>query len=58
VSVEQLCSLRKLGFMSLCGSTEDSQQLDTGGLYNWKISEAVKMHASSGMEEGKSVFRR
>lgn len=44
--------------MSLYGSTEDSQQLDIGSLYNWKISEAVKMYASSGMEEGKLMFKR
>lgn len=50
--------LGKLHFMSLCGSTEDSQQLAIDSLYNWKISEAVKTHVSSRMEEGMLVFKR
>lgn len=58
MSVEQLCSSGKLLFMSLCGSTEDSHQLDIDSLYNWKISEIVKMHVSSGRDEGMLVFKR
>lgn len=33
-------------------------QLDIGGLYNWKISKAVKMHVSVGIEEGMLEFQR
>lgn len=47
---------RKAAFHGFMWSAEDSQQLNTGSLLNGKISEAVKMHGSLGMEEGMLVF--